>query len=134
MLWTKTAREFKVTTEGIVQVYKETEETVRSAQRELQRVIRKAKRECWEEYLNRAEGEDVWAVSRYRKPQRSAAVPTIRHRGVTAERHEEKARMLMDISFPTPTRTTVMRASEDHQAAPTRQWTSTWWRDRKSVV
>ena len=30
-------------------------------------------------FLERAEGEDVWAITRYTKPQRSAAVPTIQH-------------------------------------------------------
>lgn len=39
----------------------------------------------------------------YTKPQRSAAVPTLQHRGATADRHEDKARMVMEISIPTPT-------------------------------
>ena len=41
--------------------------------------------------------------TRFTKPQQSAAVPTIGHKGVTTDRHEGKARMLMDISFPPPT-------------------------------
>ena len=41
---------------------------VRDAERELRRTIRRARRECWEEFLNRAEGEDVWAVARYTGP------------------------------------------------------------------
>ena len=49
------------------------------------------------------EGEEVWAIARYTKPQCSAEVPTVSHRGITADRHEDKARMLMDISFPPPT-------------------------------
>lgn len=75
---------------------------VRIARRELRRTIRKARRECWEDFLNRAYGEDIWAVTRYTKPQRSAAVPTIRHQGMVADCHEDKARML-DIPFPVPT-------------------------------
>ena len=51
------------------------------------------------EFLNRAEGEDVWAVTRYTVPQRSAAVPTIRNQGEVAEAHGDKSKMLMDISF-----------------------------------
>ena len=66
----------------------EKEETVRVARREPHRAIRRAKRECLEEFLNRVEGDEVWAVTRYTKPQRSAAVPAIRHQGATADRHE----------------------------------------------
>ena len=54
------------------------------------------------EFLSRVEGEDVWAVTQYTGPQRSAAVPTIRHQGEVAEGHSDKSRMLMDISFPSP--------------------------------
>ena len=53
--------------------------------------------------MDRAEGDDVWAVTRYTKPQRSTAVPTIGHRGVTADSHADKEVMLMEISFPPPT-------------------------------
>ena len=75
---------------------------IRKAERTLRRAIRRARRECWVEFLNRAEGEDVWAVTRYTGPQRSAAVPTIRHREPVAERYSDKSKMLMDISFPAP--------------------------------
>ena len=69
----------------------------------LRREIRKARRECWENFLNEANGEDVWAITRYIGLGRSTVVPTITHRGVTADTHEDKAEMLMDISFPPPT-------------------------------
>lgn len=39
------------------------------------------------------------AVTRYTKPRHLAAAPTISHQGVTADRHEDNTRMLMDISF-----------------------------------
>lgn len=42
------------------------------------------------------------AIPRYTKPQRSAAVPTISHRGTVADDNESKAQMLMEISFPPP--------------------------------
>ena len=45
----------------------------------------------------------MWAISRYVGPGRSAIVPTITHRGVTADTHEDKASMFMGISFPPPT-------------------------------
>ena len=75
---------------------------VREAEGALRRAIRRARRECREEFLSWAEGEDVWAVTRYTGPQRSAAVPTIRHQERVAEEHGDKSRMLMDISFPAP--------------------------------
>ena len=52
-------------------------ETVEEAKKALKKVIKRARKECWDDFLNRAKGEDVWAVTRYTKPQRSAAVPTI---------------------------------------------------------
>ena len=76
---------------------------VRVAKKEMRREIRKARRECWESFLSEANGEDVWAISRYVGPGRTSTVPTITHRGVTADTHEDKASMLMDISFPPPT-------------------------------
>ena len=38
----------------------------------------------------------------YTKPQRGATIPTITHNGVTADRHEDKVQILMEISFPAP--------------------------------
>ena len=45
----------------------------------------------------------MWAIGRYVGPGRSSIVPTITHMGVTAGTHEDKASMLMGISFPPPT-------------------------------
>lgn len=42
-------------------------------------------------------------ITRYTKLQRLAAVPTISYQGTIADRHKDKARMLVDISFPPPT-------------------------------
>lgn len=47
----------------------------------------------------------------YTKPQHGTAVPIIAHRGVTANRHEDKAQMLM-ISFPAQFRAKGTRANE----------------------
>ena len=76
---------------------------MKEAKKALKRAIKKARRGCWEDFVNRAEGDDIWAVTRYTKPQRSTVVPTISHRVVTADSHAEKAAMLMEISFPPPT-------------------------------
>lgn len=58
-------------------------------------------RRPWTEYLS-ANGEGLWAVTRYILPQRTVTVPTIAHQGVMADRHEDKVRMLMDSSFLEP--------------------------------
>lgn len=77
-------------------------EAVWKAKKALRRSLQRARRECWEKFLETAEGDDIWAVPRYTKPQRSAAVPTISHCGVVAEDIAAKADMLVDISFPEP--------------------------------
>ena len=46
--------------------------------------IRKAKRRTWEEFLHKADGNNIWSVMTYTKPQRGSEVPTISHNGVTA--------------------------------------------------
>ena len=44
------------------------QEDARGAEKALRWAIRKARSECWEDLLNRAEGEGVWAVTRYSEP------------------------------------------------------------------
>ena len=60
------------------------------------------KRRTWEEFLHKADGNNVWSVMTYTKPQRGTAVPTISHEGATANTLEEKSDMLLSISFPAP--------------------------------
>ena len=50
-------------------------EGVQAAKKVLRAEIRRARREAWEESLNRAIGEDVWAITRYPKPQKKAVPP-----------------------------------------------------------
>ena len=76
------------------------EAEVKRARAELRREVRKSRRECWENFLSDANGEDVWAITRYGGPGRSTVVPTITHRGVVVETREDKAEMLTGISFP----------------------------------
>ena len=76
---------------------------VREARKALRRLTRRARRQCWEDFLSRAYGEDVWKVSGYISPRKAETVPTISHLGQTASSHAEKVRMLADISFPPPT-------------------------------
>ena len=58
--------------------------------------------ECWEQFLARAEGEGVWAATRYTKPQRLSAVPTTTRPGRTVGTRSGGGRVLMDISFLSP--------------------------------
>ena len=67
-------------------------EKVREASKDLRNAIRRAKRRSWEEFLHKADGNKVWSVMTYTKPQRSAAVPTISHKGATADTHERRPR------------------------------------------
>ena len=47
---------------------------VKEGKKALRTSIRSARRECWEEYPNRADGDDIWAITRYVNPQRSAGM------------------------------------------------------------
>ena len=76
--------------------------TLRRAKEDLREAIRTAKRNKWTEFLEKATGDDVWAVMRYTRPPRSSIVPTITHEGITANSHEAKSEMLVSISFPPP--------------------------------
>ena len=78
------------------------EEEVKKAGRALRNEIRRVKRKTWEEFLHKADGNNVWSVMTYTRPQRGTSVPTISHEGNTADTNEEKAQMLMGISFPPP--------------------------------
>lgn len=81
---------------------REEEEAVREAGRALRNEIRRAKRRMWEEFLHKADGNNVWSIMTYTKPQRGTTVPTISHNGITATTLDEKASMLINISFPKP--------------------------------
>ena len=75
---------------------------VKEAKKALRRSIRRSRRACWEKFLEEANGDDIWAIPRYTKPQKATAVPTISHQGAVAEDVSSKANMLVDISFPQP--------------------------------
>lgn len=66
-IWRELGRAFRKRRRGAA-----CQEEVKEAKKTMRRAIRKARRECWEDFLDRAEGEDVWAV-RYTKPKRLTA-------------------------------------------------------------
>ena len=71
------------------------EQAVKEAGKALGNEIRNAKRRTWEEFLHKADGNNIWSVMTYTKSQRGSVVPTISHNGVTAN-------MLIDSSFQAP--------------------------------
>ena len=52
--------------------------------------------------MHKADGNNVWSIMTYMKPQRGTTIPTIDHDGVTADTLEEKTDMLLGISIPRP--------------------------------
>jgi hypothetical protein len=67
------------------------------------RALQQAKLQTWEDFLNAAEGDNVWAVVRYTKPKNINSMPTIRDEdGIVAEAYEEKAAILARIAFSPP--------------------------------
>ena len=63
--------------------------------------IRKARRECWNNFLERATGDDLWTVIRYTRGRRITTLPTlVTPSGDIAESEFEKAAALASISFP----------------------------------
>ena len=42
---------------------------VQEARRNLRRAIRKAKKECWNRFLQAAEGRELWTATGYTKPR-----------------------------------------------------------------
>lgn len=75
---------------------------VKEARRALKREIHRAKRECWDRYLQEAQGSDVWNVVKYTQDQRTATstMGTIRHGTVKSTSADEKREMMASIACP----------------------------------
>lgn len=67
---------------------------VRAAKKELRKAIRRD--------LGKVSQQPIERTSRRPPTTRSSAVPTITHRGTTADNHEDKTKILVNISFPIP--------------------------------
>ena len=89
--------------EGLeLELEEEEEGAVKRAGKALRNGVGGAKRRTWEDFLHRADGNNVWSVMTYTRPQRGTAVSTISHEGATTSTLEEKTDMLSKISFPAP--------------------------------
>jgi endonuclease/exonuclease/phosphatase family metal-dependent hydrolase len=76
---------------------------VKIARKELRRVIRKAKRECWQHFLQEAQGEQVWQALRYTSPQTDSTTQALRGEdGEVAATIAEKEEIIIRSAFPTP--------------------------------
>lgn len=72
----------------------------------LKKIIRKSKKECWEKWLQSADGDHVWDVLRGTKRKtRMDAIGTLHgEHGMTASTNDEKRALLTMISFPSQNR------------------------------
>jgi hypothetical protein len=76
---------------------------VKTARRELRRTIRKAKRECWQGFLQEAQGEQVWQALRYTSPRMDSTTQALKgEHGETAATIAEKEELIVRSAFPTP--------------------------------
>jgi len=74
---------------------------VQAARREFQRAIRKAKRDCWNRFLQEADGNKVWTAARYTSPRIDKTGQTlIRENGTIAEGHWERKQAILQAHFP----------------------------------
>jgi hypothetical protein len=76
---------------------------VKTARRELRWTIRKAKRECWQGFLQEAQGEQVWQALRYTSPRMNSTTQALKdEHGETAATIAEKEELIVRSAFPTP--------------------------------
>jgi uncharacterized membrane protein len=76
---------------------------IKEARRELRRIIRKAKRDCWQAFLQDAQGEQVWQALRYTNPRTDAGTGALRDEdGNTATDIEAKEELIVVAAFPAP--------------------------------
>jgi len=74
---------------------------IKSARRELSRAIRKAKKDCWNKFLQDAEGNNIWTATRYTSVRiDKAGQVLVDEDGFQAEPHEERQRALLKGHFP----------------------------------
>ena len=71
------------------------------ARREFQRAIRKAKRDCWNRFLQEADGYKVWTAARYTMPRIDKTDQgLVREDGSVAEGHWECEQAILQAHFP----------------------------------
>jgi len=97
---------------------------VKAARRELRRAIRQAKRDCWNRFLQEADGNKVWTVAGYTIPRIDKMGQALtREDGTVAEGHWEREQAILQAHFP-PGRDdgTRQRRADRHSGGSTRSW------------
>jgi len=75
---------------------------VKVARREFQRAIRKAKRDCWNRFLQEADGNKVWTAAAYATPRidKTGQVLVREDSTTVAEGHWEREQAILQAHFP----------------------------------
>jgi len=74
---------------------------VQAGRREFRRAIRKAKRDCWNRFLQEADGNKVWTAARYTTPRiDKTGQGLVREDGSIAEGHWECEQAILQVYFP----------------------------------
>jgi len=74
---------------------------VKAATREFRRAIRKAKRDCWNRFLQEADGNKVWTAAAYTTPRiDKTGQALVREDGSIAEGHHEREQAILQSHFP----------------------------------
>ena len=75
---------------------------LKQEQKTLKRMIRSAKKECWEKYIQEAQGSEVWEVVNFTKPPRSATTMSAIREGTgpPASSVGEKREMMARVAWP----------------------------------
>jgi len=74
---------------------------VQAARRELRRAIRKAKRDCWNRFLQEAEGNDVWTATAYTTPRiDKGGQALVGEDGSVAEGRHDREQAILKAHFP----------------------------------
>ena len=75
---------------------------VKAARREFRRAIRKAKRDCWNRFLQEADGKKVWTAAAYTTPRIDKTGQALARKGRSiAEGHWEREQAILHAHFPT---------------------------------
>ena len=74
---------------------------VQDARRVLRRAIRRAKRECWNRFLQEADGRNVWTAVGYSKPKIDiVGQALVREDGSVAEGHCDREQAILEAHLP----------------------------------
>ena len=74
---------------------------VKAARREFRRAIMRAKRDCWNRFLQEADGNKVWTAVRYTTPRiDKTGQGLVREDGSVAEGQQERGQVILQAHFP----------------------------------